>query len=392
MAARMVNYARPQFLTIRHRDLMLDSARADAALRTLGARITANPDNPFGMPGVALFACDGEGRRAHVFAGTDSRGNPVTANRTVCLASVGKLAVALLVLELIDRGALTLSTELASVCPEAVGPVGRATMGGLLSHRAGIPPTVRESEAPYQASLTWAQLRATCLGYAGTQPTGTRVLYSDVAYGLLGIVIETVTGHSLHTALESRLNATLGTRLSLGQPPGTEYVEVIGVSSPHRGTAIEPLNSPFWHGLSLPWAGICGRPEDALTLVREFSRAGTLLPESLRNLAVRDPNGGALAGCIEGSQLGIDPIPRLEWEPCAWGLGVELRGHKQPHWTPGEASPASFGHVGVSGTLAWHDPVADVSWAMVGTRSSHSGWLLRYGPLLGRAVLSCVTR
>lgn len=28
---------------------------------------------------------------------------------------------------------------------------------------------------------------------------------------------------------------------------------------------------------------------------------------------------------------------------------------------------------------------------MTGTRSSHSGWLLRYGPMLGKAVIESLT-
>src|SRR5690606_13379198 len=45
-------------------------------------------------------------------------------------------------------------------------------------------------------------------------------------------------------------------------------------------------------------------------------------------------------------------------DPNPWGLGVEVRGHKSPHWTPGEASPRTFAHFGRSGTFVWCDPDA----------------------------------
>ena len=42
--------------------------------------------------------------------------------------------------------------------------------------------------------------------------------------------------------------------------------------------------------------------------------------------------------------------------PCDWGLGYEIRGHKDPHWTAPSNSPDTFGHFGQSGTFLWVDP------------------------------------
>jgi CubicO group peptidase (beta-lactamase class C family) len=47
--------------------------------------------------------------------------------------------------------------------------------------------------------------------------------------------------------------------------------------------------------------------------------------------------------------------------PCPWGLGVEIAGEKEPHWTGRANSPATFGHIGGAGTMMWVDPTADVS-------------------------------
>jgi CubicO group peptidase (beta-lactamase class C family) len=48
------------------------------------------------------------------------------------------------------------------------------------------------------------------------------------------------------------------------------------------------------------------------------------------------------------------------FDPCPWGLGVEIRGAKAPHWTGRANSEATFGHFGGAGTMMWVDPVADV--------------------------------
>ena len=47
--------------------------------------------------------------------------------------------------------------------------------------------------------------------------------------------------------------------------------------------------------------------------------------------------------------------------PNDWGLGVELKGHKSPHWTGSRNSPGTFGHFGQSGTFLWVDPAAGLA-------------------------------
>ena len=44
------------------------------------------------------------------------------------------------------------------------------------------------------------------------------------------------------------------------------------------------------------------------------------------------------------------------FDPCDWGLGMEIRGDKAPHWMGRSTSPATVGHFGGAGTMAWADP------------------------------------
>jgi CubicO group peptidase (beta-lactamase class C family) len=43
------------------------------------------------------------------------------------------------------------------------------------------------------------------------------------------------------------------------------------------------------------------------------------------------------------------------YERCSWGLGVEVKGDKHPHWTGTTNSPHAFGHFGGAGTFLWVD-------------------------------------
>ena len=54
--------------------------------------------------------------------------------------------------------------------------------------------------------------------------------------------------------------------------------------------------------------------------------------------------------------------------PNDFGLGVEVRGHKHPHWTGRASSLATFGHFGQSGSFIWVDPEARRQAVFLGER------------------------
>jgi len=47
--------------------------------------------------------------------------------------------------------------------------------------------------------------------------------------------------------------------------------------------------------------------------------------------------------------------------PNDWGLGLEIRDGKSPHWTGNGNSPGTYGHFGQSGTFVWVDPARDLA-------------------------------
>lgn len=72
--------------------------------------------------------------------------------------------------------------------------------------------------------------------------------------------------------------------------------------------------------------------------------------------------------------------------PNDWGLGFEVRGHKDPHWTAPSNSPETFGHFGRSGTFVWIDPVAGRGLVVL-TDREFGAWAKPLWPALGEAVL-----
>jgi CubicO group peptidase (beta-lactamase class C family) len=122
--------------------------------------------------------------------------------------------------------------------------------------------------------------------------------------------------------------------------------------------------------------GLEGPLVDLLALGRELAVPSLVSPETHRAfMSVQFPG---LSGVLPGFQ---------NFHPCPWGLGTEIRGAKQPHWTGSTNSPATYGHFGRSGSFLWVDPVAGVLCAGLSDRT-FGPWAARAWPGLADAVLA----
>ena len=70
-----------------------------------------------------------------------------------------------------------------------------------------------------------------------------------------------------------------------------------------------------------------------------------------------------------------------------WGIGLELRDGKSPHWTGSRNSPETYGHFGRSGTFLWVDPNAGLALACL-TDLAFGDWAADAWPRLADAVLA----
>ncbi|MEE1928516.1 serine hydrolase domain-containing protein [Streptomyces sp. TRM 70351] len=73
--------------------------------------------------------------------------------------------------------------------------------------------------------------------------------------------------------------------------------------------------------------------------------------------------------------------------PNDWGLGVEIRGGKSPHWTGATSSARTFGHFGQAGTFLWVDPEAGAACVALADRS-FGPWAVDAWPPFTDAVLA----
>jgi CubicO group peptidase (beta-lactamase class C family) len=230
---------------------------------------------------------------------------------------VTKVATALTVLVAAERGLLELD--------EPAGPPG-STVRHLLAHASGLV---------FDGSVTLAA-------------PGTRRIYSNAGFDLLGALVEERTSAPFEAALESFVLGPL-------DMTGTRLVE-------------------------RPSQGLYGPLADLAALAGELLRPTLLRPDIF---------GEATSVAYPGL---IGLLPGVgRFDPLDWGLGVELHDAKRPHWMGERNSSATFGHFGGSGTFMWVDPVADVAVALL-TDREFGPWALEAWPGFSDRVLAAAAR
>ena len=178
------------------------------------------------MPGVAVSVFD---RRDVLFEGVHGHADRTTGRAVAAadwwdLASLTKVLVTLP--EVLD-GPIPLTRPLGDHWDRAAGlPVGAVSAADLLSHRAGLPATVRffETMSGYDTIVDAALRTPLYSGLGFSAPSGGPgagsgtapgpAVYSDLGFIILGALVEDVTGSRLSELARRR------TGLAMGRAPG----------------------------------------------------------------------------------------------------------------------------------------------------------------------------
>jgi CubicO group peptidase (beta-lactamase class C family) len=143
-----------------------------------------------------------------------------------------------------------------------------------------------------------------------------------------------------------------------------------------RGAVLEPLALADAELRGDAGSGLVGTLADLLALAGELLSPTLVAAETLAE--ARNVQFAGLTGVLPG-------FGRQERND--WGLGLELRDGKSPHWTGSRNSPETFGHFGRSGTFLWVDPVAGVALGVL-TDLAFDEWAQAAWPELSDAVLA----
>jgi CubicO group peptidase (beta-lactamase class C family) len=162
--------------------------------------------------------------------GDRERGTPPAPDAVYHWASITKTLTAIAIMQLRDRGRLSLDDPITRWVPELrlihdpFGPVDRVTLRMLLSHSGGFQnPTWPYGEGrpwePFEPTR-WEQLVAMMPYQEIAFPPGTKFSYSNPGFVYLGRVIESVTGDPWAVYIQKNIWTPLGlTRSFVGTSP-----------------------------------------------------------------------------------------------------------------------------------------------------------------------------
>ena len=245
------------------------------------------------------------------------------------------------------------------------------------------PDGLRDATGPVDRPLRWASVTKVLAALAVWIAVEEGTVALDDAAGPEGSTLRHLLAHASGLAFDGdavlaapgarRIYSNRGIEVAAAlvadraAMPFVDYVRE-GVLEPlgMRGTRIE--GSPAKDGV--------GPVEDLARLAGELLRP-TLVSAGTLALATTVAFPG-LVGVLPGFG---------RQDPNDFGLGVEVRDHKAPHWMPTTSSPRTFGHFGQEGGFVWVDPDAQVSCACL-TDRSFGDWARAAWPVLGDAVLA----
>jgi uncharacterized protein YbbC (DUF1343 family) len=295
------------------------------------------------LPGAVVLVGLGErtvyqkaiGRRALV-----QSPEPMTPDTIFDLASLTKVvATTTSVMILIDEGKIGLNDRVAAFIPgfERHGK-GNITIRQLMTHVSGLRPDVDLVDAwsGYDTAIRLA------VEEVPTAAPGTRFVYSDINFFLLGDIVKRVSGVPLDRFSHERIFAPLGMSDTGFTPaePARARIAPTGDMTSVRGVVHDPTARRM--GGVAGHAGLFGTAADLATYCKMILGGG-----AHRGVRILSP----LA--VARMTLRATPLEERNVRGLGWDIDSSFSSNR------GELFPiGSFGHTGFTGTSLWIDPAS----------------------------------
>lgn len=316
---------------------------------------------------------------------TYSEENRVEEATVYDLASLSKpLATTLAVLSLMHEGRLQLSDRVADLLPQTGdSSLAKVSVKDLLSHSAGLP-----AHRPYYlelARLPEEKRKEALLRLLAGEPRayepGSRSLYSDLGFLLLGLIVEQHSGMELARFFRERIAGPLGLAEQIFYgPAGLEQTKkrhlapteecplrqrlLVGEVSDENASALGGVA-----GHAGLFGTICGVLEMGVHLLDQWQG--------------REEHPSYRAGDLRRF------LTRQEIPGSTWALGFDT-----PSATGSSGgrylAPVSVGHLGFTGTSFWIDPTRELVMVLLSNRvhpSRENPRIKQFRPLFHETVM-----
>lgn len=291
------------------------------------------------------------------------------------ILSVTKAFTDIIILSIIERGELALTTRAADIIPELKGKNKNiVTVFNLLTHTAGSPQVILPVEAKLMGNLD-AVIKEICPLDLIAVP-GTVVSYSPLwGHALLGEIIRRLDHkqRSLRDIYQDELFGPLGmkdTAMGRRKDLKSRIVPIVAHDPSYGNMSakeVEDHNLFISERAEIPWMGCVSTAYDLFRFAEMLRRGG-----ELDGVRILSPASVKQATSVQTGKLvnqyyapvmeehGVQPPPAnigLDFQIRGEGVSVNAMGNL--------TSPRTYGKFGLGGTGFWVDPERDVTFVFL---------------------------
>jgi uncharacterized protein YbbC (DUF1343 family)/CubicO group peptidase (beta-lactamase class C family) len=317
------------------------------------------------MPGCVVLVAR-QGRiaffKAYGKKSIEPNDEPMTKDAMFDMASITKpVATASSVMHLVERGTVRLGDKLSDHIPEVKPPV---TIRQLLTHTAGFIPDNPMSD--FADGVQTARDRLLKLT-PKTEP-GTKFVYSDVCFMLLGELVYHKTGKSVAEYAKENLYQPLGMNDTMFTPPASLHLRCVPTDKRDNRMIRGEVHDPRSHALG----GVAGHA-GLFSTAADLALYGQMLLDGGKRGDVRVFGQRTVELMTTPHQLPDGIIRALGWDMrSSYSLN---RGET--------FTDSAFGHGGFTGTAMWIDPQLQMTVIFLSSRLHPDGKGV-INPLAGR--------
>jgi uncharacterized protein YbbC (DUF1343 family)/CubicO group peptidase (beta-lactamase class C family) len=278
-------------------------------------------------------------RRAFGMRSLEPIREPMTLDTIFDLASLTKcIATTASIMKLVQEGRIRLNDPVAAYLPEfAQNGKQDITVRELLTHYSGLAPDL-DLKSPWRGRETAFTM---AMQQTPANPPGSRFVYSDINFEVLGFLVEKISGTPLNEFAERNIFQPLGMKHTRFLPPPELKPQIAPTQYDENGVMLRGIvHDPTARRMGgvAGHAGLFSTADDLAIFAQELLHGSRILSrESIEKMTT--PQQPANAASLRGFGWDID----------------------SPYSTNrGELLPVgSFGHTGFTGTSIWMDPITD---------------------------------
>jgi uncharacterized protein YbbC (DUF1343 family)/CubicO group peptidase (beta-lactamase class C family) len=315
--------------------------------------------------GVVLIGHNGKVvyRKAFGSRSLEPTHEPMTVDTIFDLASLTKcIATTTSMMKLIQNGSVRLNDPVAAYLPEfAQNGKQDITVRELMTHYSGLAPDL-DLKVEWQGREAAFQM---AMQQKPQYPPGSRFVYSDINFEMLGFLVEKVTGKPLNEFARDNAFAPLGMKDTRFLPPADWSPRIAPTQYDEQGKMLRGIvHDPTARRMGgvAGHAGLFSTADDLSKFAEDLLNGNKILSRS----------------AVEKMSTPQQPANAASQRGLGWDIDSPFASNR------GELLPVgSFGHTGFTGTSLWIDPITD-TYIILLTNAVH--------PRGGKSVVSLRSR